>query len=648
MIPPQTVQAILDTARIEEVVGEFVFLKKRGVNLLGLCPFHNEKTPSFNVNPAKNIFKCFGCGEGGDAISFLMKHSQLSYPDALRWLAKKYSIEIEEQAPSEEYRQELEEQDILYLANEFAQKYYHEQMMTTDYGRSVGLGYFKHRGLLEATIERFGLGYAPPQGGLIKAAQDKGFSIETLQKAGLVNSNGYEFVKDRVIFPIYNPTGKVVGFGGRILTNDKKQPKYLNTAETLIYNKSKLLYGIYQARTAIRKQDECLLTEGYLDVLSLAQAGIENVVASSGTALTEEQILLIKRQTNKLTILYDGDAAGIKAAFRGAELALVQNLHLRVALIPEGHDPDSYIQKTGTTAFQNFIKTEAKDFLRFKTAILLHETKNDPIKRSELVHELANTIALIDDPIQRDIYVSECSKQLGVSEEAIVSVLKKIKTTKLAKSIPNEDNIETTPQNDSSENIKIRKINLGGNQQEKAIIAGLLRFGNKCFAGSDLSIAEFIISSIIDVSIYFESVIYETIFQEYEEAIQKKQILTEAYFIQHKEENIRKTVIDILSEKDKFHYSPNWLKKYDVYLRQKHPDENYELEVVDYVLFFKLVKGKAIEDYILMRLKQERQAVYEEWDFETMKSFLKQQEHYKNYQLDIAKKLGGILTYRNK
>ena len=360
MITQKTIQEILDTVKVEDVVQEFVNLKRRGVNMIGLCPFHNEKTPSFTVSPGKNIYKCFGCGQGGDSVKFLMEHEQLSYPEALRYLANKYGIEIEETETTQEHREEQQLLDSLYLVNQYARDFYQDQLFNTDFGKSVGLNYFKERGFREETIKKFGLGFAPDKKDAftLQATQD-GYKTEVLKKLGLTTSYGKDFFQNRVLFTIHNLTGKVIGFGGRILVKNKKAPKYINSPETEIYNKSKVLYGAYFAKRAIRKKDECILVEGYTDVLSLHQAGIENVVASSGTSLTIDQIRLIKRYTPNIKILYDGDAAGIKAALRGLDLVLEQDLNVKVVLLPEGEDPDSYLQKVGSAAFETFIEEKS-------------------------------------------------------------------------------------------------------------------------------------------------------------------------------------------------------------------------------------------------------------------------------------------------
>ena len=421
MIKRKTITEVFETAKIEEVVGDFVNLKRRGVSMIGLCPFHNEKTPSFTVSPNKGIYKCFGCGVGGDSVKFIMEHEQFSYPEAIRYLANKYGIKIEEEQLTPEQDVERQRRDSLFIINDFAVNYYHDNLMNSDIGKSVGLSYFKQRGFREDTIKKFQLGFAlDKKDHLTLSMVNKGYNVELLKTVGLTSRFGSDFFRNRVQFPIHNLSGKVIGFGGRILVNDKKLPKYLNSPETEIYNKSRVLYGIYFAKKAIRKEDNCFLVEGYTDVISLHQAGIENVVSSSGTSLTVGQIQLIKRNTQNITILYDGDAAGIKAAIRGLDLVLEQDMNVKVVLLPTGEDPDSFVQSVGTEKFKEYIKEKAADFILFKTNLLLAETANDPIKRAGLIKDIVESIARIPDPIKRSVYVRECASLMEINEQILV------------------------------------------------------------------------------------------------------------------------------------------------------------------------------------------------------------------------------------
>lgn len=427
----------MDEARVEEVVGEFVTLKKRGSNLIGNCPFHNEKTPSFNVNPARNIYKCFGCGKAGDSVRFLMDYQQLSYPDALRYIAKKYNIEVEEEQRSEEQKQkELEAHNLsesIFIANAWAQKFFTDYMLTNENGK-IGLAYLKERGFLQSTIDKFQLGFSPEGGdALTKQALKEGFQLDVLKKAGLTSpkeNSTYDFFRNRVMFPIHNMTGKVVGFGGRIMVKDEKAPKYVNTGESEVYQKSRLLYGAWFSKNEIRKKDECLMVEGYTDVISLHQAGIENVVASSGTALTVDQIRLIKRITPNITMLYDGDAAGLKAALRGTDLILEEGMNVRVVMLPTSEDPDSYVRKVGADAFADFVRSNRKDLISFKSALFAEEAKNDPIKKAQLIRDIIDSVAKVPDPIQRSVYVKECAQLFDMSEQILITEVNKTRRKK--------------------------------------------------------------------------------------------------------------------------------------------------------------------------------------------------------------------------
>ncbi|MGB1217397.1 MAG: DNA primase, partial [Saprospiraceae bacterium] len=394
MISQKTIQEVVETAKVEDVVGDYVNLKRSGSSMKGLCPFHNEKTPSFMVSPGKNIYKCFGCGKGGDPIRFMMDHDAMSYPEAIRHLAGRYNIEIEELQTSQASKEEKRKLDDLHALNQYAHDHFIHQMWQTDYGKSIGLGYFKDRGFREETIKKWGLGFAPDKkNDFILRSTNDGYQLEQLQKIGLASKSGYDFYRGRVMFPIRNISGKVIGFGGRVLAKNAKTAKYLNSIDSEVYNKSRVLYGIHFARQPIRKVDECLMVEGYTDTIALHQAGIENVVAPCGTSLTPDQIRLVKRYTPNLTFLFDGDAAGKKAALRGLDMVLEQDMNVKVVLLPEGEDPDSLLQQLGSTKFEEFITRNKKDFILFKTDLLLEEAGNDPIKKAELIKDIVASIA---------------------------------------------------------------------------------------------------------------------------------------------------------------------------------------------------------------------------------------------------------------
>lgn len=425
MIDQETIQRIMDAAHIEEVIGDFVSLKKRGANHIGCCPFHNEKTPSFYVSPSKGIFKCFGCGEAGDVVKFLMKHEHYTYPEALRWLADKYHIEIKEEEQTEEEKQRQTERDGLFHVSEFAQKYFADLLYNDEMGRAVGLSYFHGRGLSDEVIKRFGLGYCLDEwSNFTDHALKNGYSLQVLEKTGLTivkedTGKQYDRFRGRVMFPIYSISGRVLGFSGRVLTSEKQAAKYVNSPDSDIYNKSRILYGLYQARSAIAKADKCYLVEGNVDVISMHQSGVENTVASCGTSLTVEQIRLIKRYTQNVTVLYDGDKAGVKAALRAIDLLFAEGMHVRLVLFPDDEDPDSYAQKYGSTQLQEFLASHEDNFIMYKTRVLLDGVKDDPIRKAELVSETARSIALVADLLERSEYIRQCSQMLRVSEEAL-------------------------------------------------------------------------------------------------------------------------------------------------------------------------------------------------------------------------------------
>ncbi len=439
MISQATIQQILGRIDILDVVGDFVKLKKRGANYLGLCPFHNEKTPSFTVSPSKEIYKCFGCGKSGNSISFIMEHEKATYVDALKWLANKYGIEVEETFASDEQRQQMQAADSLYIINSFAQQFFSRMLFETEEGRDIGLAYFKERGFREEIIVKFQLGYSPEQrDAFTREAIAKQYNTELLLKTGLVANRNDQLMdnyRGRVIFPVHNHSGKVLGFGARILKSNDKAPKYINTPENEIYIKSKILYGSYFARQSIDKADECLLVEGYTDVVSLHQAGIENVVASGGTSLTTDQLRLVKKYTNNLTIIYDGDAAGVKAALRGLDMALEEGLNVKLVLIPDKEDPDSYVNKVGAAAFRDFVQKNKKDFILFQLEVALTDAGNDSTKKADVVNKMAETISKInkaEDFTKQQDYIKQCSEILKIDESGLHALVNKFIRDRIA------------------------------------------------------------------------------------------------------------------------------------------------------------------------------------------------------------------------
>lgn len=427
MISKSTIDTVFETARVEEVIGDFVQLKRAGSNFKGLSPFSDERSPSFMVSPAKGIWKDFSSGKGGNSVAFLMEHSHFTYPEAIRYLAKKYNIEIEETVQSDEEKAITDVRESMYLVSEFAKDYFHNILLHSEEGKAIGLSYFKERGFTSETIKKFSLGYSPETwDALTKEALGKGYKLEFLESTGLTipkDDRPFDRFKGRVMFPIQSMSGRVLGFGGRILTNDKKAAKYLNSPESDIYHKSKVLYGIYQSKQAIAKQNNCYLVEGYTDVIQFNQAGIENVVASSGTALTPDQIRLINRLTKNITVLFDGDAAGLRAAIRGIDLILEEGMNVKVCAFPDGEDPDSFAKKTPYEELVRYLEENAKDFIQFKASLLMNDAKNDPIKKADLIRDMVVSISKIPDRIQREIYIQECSKIMEISEQVLMSTL---------------------------------------------------------------------------------------------------------------------------------------------------------------------------------------------------------------------------------
>ena len=437
MISKNTIDTVFETARVEEVIGDFVNLKKSGTNYKGLSPFSNERSPSFMVSPVKQIWKDFSSGKGGNSVAFLMEHEHFSYPEAIRYLARKYNIEIEETEQSEEMKEQANEKESMYLVSEFAQKYFQDTMLNSDEGQAIGYSYFKERGFTGETIKKFGLGYSPETwDAFTKEALGKAYNLNYLDKTGLtiVREDGrhVDRFRGRVMFPIQSMSGRVLGFGGRILTNDKKAAKYLNSPESDIYHKSKVLYGINHAKQSIAKKDNCYLVEGYTDVIQMHQAGIENVVSSSGTALTPDQIRLINRLTKNITVLFDGDAAGLRASIRGIDLILEEGMNVKVCTFPDGDDPDSFARKTPYDELVAYLDANAKDFIQFKASLLMDEAKNDPVKKAGLIRDMVSSIAKIPDRIQREVYIQECARIMDISEKVLASELAQLVSKEVA------------------------------------------------------------------------------------------------------------------------------------------------------------------------------------------------------------------------
>ena len=569
-IDRETIERILDSAKIEEVVGDFVTLKKRGVNLIGLCPFHNEKTPSFTVSPAKNYCKCFGCGKGGNPVHFIMEHEQLSYYDALRWLAKKYHIEIKEREMTDEEKREESIRESLFVINQYALQFFTETLHDTDEGKAIGLNYFHHRGLRDETIKKFCLGYSlEKRDSFAQKATTAGYNPELIAKTGVCYSTDDGRLQDRfwgrVIFPVHTISGKVVAFGGRILQNNAKAAKYVNSPESEIYHKSDHLYGLYFAKQSIVQKDCCILVEGYLDVISMYQSGIRNVVASSGTSLTKGQIRLIHRFTNNVTLLYDGDNAGIKASIRGIDMLLEEGMNINVVMLPEGEDPDSYAQSHSTEEVEKFIEENKIDFIKFKTNLLLSEVGDDPIRRAGLIGDVVKSIAVVPSDILRSEYIKKCSEMLKVGEQLLVKETAKLRMQHAEEQEKRNNNPENSNEESNSaatselqQNI-INSYEKALHHKEKAIIQFLLKNGNKILQVPENSenntpaFTESVLShlyySFEEDGIEISHPLYSRIFKEAAEHINNPTFNPEKHFIAHPDHEISSLTAELCGEK---------------------------------------------------------------------------------------------------
>lgn len=560
MISQATIQQILNRLDILDVVGAFVKLKRRGANYLGLCPFHNEKTPSFTVSPAKEIYKCFGCGRSGNTISFLMEHEKYSYAEALKWLANKYGIEVEETFATDEQRQQQQSADSLYIVNGFARDFFTRMLFDTGEGQDIGLAYFKERGFREEVIRKFQLGYSPEQrDAFVKEALAKQYNAELLLKTGLVANRNEQLVdnyRGRVIFPVHNHSGKVLGFGARILKSNDRAPKYINTPENEIYIKSKILYGSYFARTAIDKADECLLVEGYTDVISLHQAGIENVVASGGTSLTPDQLRLVKKYTNNLTIIYDGDAAGVKAALRGLDLALEEGLNVKLVLIPDKEDPDSYVNKIGASAFLQFLEKNRKDFILFQLEIALKDAGDDSTKKADVVNRMAETISKInkaEDFTKQQDYIKQCSQVLKIDETGLHALVNKFIRDRIAtmeRKLPFEEarhheqnarQAEEAGYDDATFNLLFKD-----ELQEREVARILLEYGTRKWDDSKL-VSEYLFDEMVDESLIDNQEIIKLL-HAFRDILQHDVAkANKSYFIYHEDRALSALAVSLLN-----------------------------------------------------------------------------------------------------
>jgi len=599
MISQQTIQQILSRIDIIEIIGGFVKLKKRGVNYLGLCPFHNEKTPSFTVSPVKEIYKCFGCGRSGNTISFLMEHEKYSYTEALRWLAARYNVEVEEKELSPELRQQQQVAESLYIINGFAQKFFSDILLGSEEGQDVGLSYLKERGFNADIIRKFQLGYDPDQRDVFaRAALAAQYNPELLVKTGLVVQRDEKLVdnyRGRIIFPVHNHTGKIIGFGARIIRTNDRAPKYINTPENEIYVKSKILYGSWLARQAIDSRDECLLVEGYTDVISLHQAGVENVVASGGTSLTVDQLRLIKKYTNHLTIIYDGDSAGIKAALRGLDMALEESLDVKLVLIPDKEDPDSYVRKVGAPAFRDFIVANKKDFILFQLEVALKDAAGDTNKKAEVVNRMAETISRInkaEDFTRQQDYIRQCAEILRIEEAGLHTLVNKFIRERVAKqenraaaqeaaaAEASANAADAVPADDESLSLLFRH-----EQNERGMIRNLLDFGMKSWDDRQ-SVADYILGECTELYELIDNKRLLKILDLYRSWYEQGLEPGTKSFLYHEDQELSTLAVSIMD----FHYeiSPNWKDHYDGKIAT--PEELYREDVRSTMRYLKLRK----------------------------------------------------------
>ena len=647
MIDQSTVAKIFDSSEITEVVSDFVTLRKRGVNFLGLCPFHNEKTPSFTVSPAKGIYKCFGCGKGGNSVNFIMEHEHLDYVGALKYLAKKYHIEVVEKELSPEQERQKNDRESMMIVNSFAQKSFTENLHTNSQGIAVGMGYMRERGFRDDIIKKFQVGYClEAWDAFSNSALDSGYKKEYLVKTGLSIAKENRLLdrfRGRVIFPIHGIAGRVTAFGGRILKNDAKAAKYLNSPESEVYHKSRILYGIFQAKKAVVQNDKCFLVEGYTDVLSFHQAGIENVVASSGTALTADQIRLIKRFTNNVTIIYDGDAAGIKASIRGIDLVLEQEVNVKVLLLPEGEDPDSFSRTMGASDLMAYIEKHETDFIVFKTNLLLKDAKDDPVKRANLIIDIVRSIAIIPDGIVRAVYVRECSSILNVDETVLYNEINKI-IHKVKEDTWKKDQRSNLPEDQSPQQFAESSAFLrSANEcdlEERALVRTLLNFGGEILfsdkdeAGKEeqMLVGEYIISEIMSDELESVNPLYKLVFDQYSENLKNVSFNSKTFFRDHSNEKVSQLAADILSE-------PHQLS--GLWTRNESVIESEEMKLKEIVP--KLVneyKGKKVR-LLMKEVMQEMQKAQETKDSDRMMELMKQKMVLDQIKNAIDKELGG-------
>jgi DNA primase len=651
-IPPHIIDEIMQTSRIEEVIGEFVHLKRAGANLKGLSPFTDEKTPSFVVSPGKQIFKCFSTGKGGTVVTFLMEKEHFSYPEALRWLADKYGIQIPEERPATvEELAAISERESLHIINEFAKTFFYSNLHQTDEGKAIALSYFEERGFKKDIIEKFQLGYCLNTGDdFTKAALAKGYKLEYLEKVGLIKSKDdrhFDFFRGRVMFPIQSVSGRVLGFGGRTLFTDKKTAKYFNSPESIIYNKSEILYGLYFSKSDIIKYDNCFLCEGYTDVISMYQAGIHNVVSSSGTSLTKEQIKLIRRYTKNITILYDGDAAGIKASFRGIDLILEEGMNVKVVLFPEGEDPDSFAKRVSTSELESYIQQHTQDFISFKSDILLKDRETDPIKRAELIKQVVHSVALIPDQITRTVYLQKIAQQFGISEQIVSNELIKLRKNILSKAI-GEPEIKALPIDNPLETAHTKQTSIQYNNlevNEFDLIRIMISYGARLIevkhidengkqVNIETTVMELVHHELDRDELNFTNPLYNRIYLLLIQGLTQNELYSSGYLKRLEDQEIVRFISEI--ESRELELSPQWFNKYNIMTRSES-DRIQEL-VLNSIYSFKATKIEERITEIRIRLKEATQLQESE-----LIDLLAEQMAYERIKMALSEKLGRII-----
>jgi len=650
VIAPQAIQQVKDAARVEEVVGEFVALKRKGPRFLGLCPFHNEKTPSFNVSPNLGIYKCFGCGEAGDSITFLQKHEHLSYVEAIRWLAKRYNIDLPEEEQTPEQQIEQSEREALAVIQQWALNWSVEQLWNTDEGKRIGLSYFRERGFSDATIRTFQLGYVPEFGNAFTAAATaNGFNPELLEKAGWIkrrddgSGSAWDFFAGRVTFPILGLSGQPIAFGARTLKSDKKLPKYFNSPESVLYNKSRSLYGIFHAKKSIVEQNLCYLVEGYTDVISLHQSGITNVVASSGTSLTEEQVRLIKRYAPTVAILYDGDAAGMKASLRGIDLVLKEGLNVKVVTFPEGEDPDSFAKSHSSSEVMAHLTGTAEDFLVFKATLLMQDVGDDPVKKAAAIHEIVESVALVPDLVLRSLYIQQCSRLLQINEQALISEMNKVLRRQYRRKLGDD---QPMPEERLASEIAAPQPtleDLGTAPQERDLLRMLLSYGHERInvpvqdeegntSEEETSVAELMFELLALDDILFDEPIFREMYLDYRHSTNLGTAVESQRYVTHEQETWRTTAIDLLTEK--YVLSPNWKERHKIHVKRES-EVLYDAleEAVD------ILKERRVD-----RMIKDRQEELKAADEVGVMALLQEIMHLSEAKKRLAKKTGRVIV----